>query len=353
MAFIELKHLQKTYNQQQLILKDINVDIHEGEFFVIVGPSGSGKSTLLNMIAGLENISAGVLTINGQEMNEEPPRNRQISMVFQHYALYPHLTVEQNILFNLKLKKKTKNEQKERLNKAVALTGLDNYLSRKPHELSGGQRQRVALARAIVNEAPICLMDEPLSNLDAQLRTQMRTEIRRIQQKLGLTILYVTHDQTEAMTMGDRIMVLHEGAVQQIGKPLDLYNHPQNIFVARFIGSPKMNIARAYCKKQQLLIEDEWKIELPQSIASHLPQQKELLIGIRPEHLQKGGDLPINIQRIEQLGHETYITFDMPQEAWTAKWSGQQAIDTGTTLSICINPENIYFFDIETKELLE
>ncbi|MFJ8261926.1 ABC transporter ATP-binding protein [Rummeliibacillus sp. NPDC094406] len=352
MTFIELKHLQKTYNQQQFILKDINVDIQKGEFFVIVGPSGSGKSTLLNMIAGLENITAGVLTINGKEMNNELPRNRQISMVFQHYALYPHLTVEQNILFNLKMRKKSKEEQEKLLKDAVALTNLENHLSQKPHQLSGGQRQRVALARAIVNDAPICLMDEPLSNLDAQLRAQMRTEIRRIQQKLGLTILYVTHDQTEAMTMGDRIMVLHEGVVQQIGKPLDLYNHPQNLFVARFIGSPKMNIARAICQKQQLIIEGEWKIELPQSIATTLPQQKELLIGIRPEHLQKGGNLQMLVQSIEQLGHETHVTFDMPQETWAAKWSGQLAIDAGTTLSIGIDPQNIYFFDKETEKLL-
>lgn len=353
MAFIELQHLQKTYNQEQLVLNDIHVDIQKGEFFVLVGPSGSGKSTLLNMIAGLEDISAGVLTINGQKMNDVQPRNRQISMVFQNYALYPHLTVEQNILFNLKIKKESKKEQKVRLKDAVALTGLENYLSRKPHELSGGQRQRVALARAIVNEAPICLMDEPLSNLDAQLRTQMRTEIRRIQQKLGLTILYVTHDQTEAMTMADRIMVLHEGIVQQIGKPLDLYNHPQNLFVARFIGSPKMNIARAFCKKQQLIIEEKLKIELPQSIADNLPQQKELLIGIRPEHLHKGGDLQIQVQSIEQLGHETHVTFDMPQEAWIAKWSGQHTIDKGTTLSISIDPQHIYFFDKETEKIIE
>lgn len=352
MAFIELNHLQKTYDQQQFILKDIDVNIQKGEFFVLVGPSGSGKSTLLNMIAGLESISAGVLTINGKKMNEEPPRNRQISMVFQQYALYPHLTVKQNILFNLKMRKKSKKEQEERLKDAVALTGLESYLSRKPHELSGGQQQRVALARAIVNDAPICLMDEPLSNLDAQLRTQMRTEIRRIQQKLGLTILYVTHDQTEAMTMGDRIMVLHEGIVQQIGKPLDLYNHPQSVFVARFIGSPKMNIARAICKKQQLVIEEKWVIELPQSISSSLPQLKEFLVGIRPEHIQKGGNLQMQVQSIEQLGHETHVTFDMPYEAWTAKWTGQHTIDAATPLSISIDPHNIYFFDKGTEKVL-
>lgn len=352
MAFIELTHLQKTYNQQQFILKDIHVTIQKGEFFVLVGPSGSGKSTLLNMIAGLESISSGELTINGKRMNDEPSRNRQISMVFQQYALYPHLTVKQNILFNLKMSKISKEEQEERLKEVITLTGLENYLSRKPHELSGGQQQRVALARAIVNDAPICLMDEPLSNLDAQLRTQMRTEIRRIQQKLGLTIVYVTHDQTEAMTMGDRIMVLHEGIVQQIGKPLDLYNHPQNVFVARFIGSPKMNIARAICKREQLVIEDKWEIELPQPIASSLPQQKEFLIGIRPEHIQKGGNLQIQVQNIEQLGHETHITFDMPHETWTAKWTGQHSINTATPLSINIDPKNIYFFDKESQKIL-
>lgn len=346
MAFIELKHLQKTYNQQQFVLKDIHVDIQKRELFVLVGPSGSGKSTLLNMIAGLESISDGELIINDQRMNEIPPRNRHISMVFQQYALYPHLTVKQNILFNLKMRKKAKKEQEERLKDAVVLTGLESFLSRKPHELSGGQQQRVALARAIVNDAPICLMDEPLSNLDAQLRTQMRTEIRRIQQKLGLTILYVTHDQTEAMTMGDRIMVLHEGIVQQIGKPLDLYNHPQNVFVARFIGSPKMNIAKAICNKQHLVIEEKWEIELPQSISSSLPQLKEFLVGIRPEHIQLGGNLQMQVRSIE------HVTFDMPHEAWTAKWTGQQSIDAGTPLSINIDPQNLYFFDKETQKVL-
>lgn len=240
---IELKNVSKVYkNAEETAVKDVSVHIKRGEFFVLVGPSGCGKSTLLRMLAGLEEISSGDLIINEHVANDLEPKDRNLSMVFQNYALYPHLSVEENILFGLKVRKVQKEERQKRLMEAVEMVGLKEYVKMKPGQLSGGQRQRVALARAIVSQAPICLMDEPLSNLDAKLRAQMRIEIREIQQRLGITMIYVTHDQIEAMTMGDRIMVLNKGSIQQVGTPLDIYNEPANEFVASFIGSPSMNI---------------------------------------------------------------------------------------------------------------
>ncbi len=245
MKQVELINLSKSYEKQTEVLNEINLSIDEGEFFVLVGPSGSGKSTLLRMIAGLEDITSGVLKINEKVVNHLPPKDRDLSMVFQNYALYPHLSVEQNILFGLHAKKVAKKEQQKRLHETADMMGLGSLLKRKPKQLSGGQRQRVALARSVVSECPLCLMDEPLSNLDAKLRAHMRMEIRRLQKRLGLTMVYVTHDQVEAMTMGDRIMVLNEGKIQQVGDPITLYNEPANLFVASFIGSPKMNMGQA------------------------------------------------------------------------------------------------------------
>src|SRR5699024_3165580 len=219
------------------------------------GPSGSGKSTLLRMIAGLEDITDGIIKINERAVNHLPPKDRNLSMVFQNYALYPHLTVEQNILFGMRAKKVNKQEQQKRLNETCQMMEISNLLKRKPKELSGGQRQRVALARSVVSEAPLCLMDEPLSNLDAKLRAHMRIEIKRLQKRLGLTMIYVTHDQVEAMTMGDRIMVLNNGRIQQVGDPITLYNKPANLFVASFIGSPKMNMGKATFTGEQVIIE--------------------------------------------------------------------------------------------------
>ena len=239
---ITMNNIVKRYDKEVTVLDDIDLTINEGEFFVMVGPSGSGKSTLLRMIAGLEDITDGVMKIDDNVINHLPPKKRNLSMVFQSYALYPHMTVRDNILFGLKSRKVNKEEQQKRLHETTEMIGLSDYLDRKPRQLSGGQRQRVALARAIVSQAPICLMDEPLSNLDAKLRANMRIEIRRLQRQFGLTMVYVTHDQVEAMTMGDRIMVLDSGKIQQVGRPIDLYNEPANLFVASFIGSPKMNI---------------------------------------------------------------------------------------------------------------
>lgn len=239
MSNIELKNISKSYDNKTNVIEDLSIKINKGEFFVLVGPSGCGKSTLLRMIAGLEEISGGELYIDENLANNLRPKDRNLTMVFQNYALYPHMTVRENILFGLDLKGISKPEQELRLRKTVELVDLAKYLDRKPGQLSGGQRQRVVLARSICSQSPICLMDEPLSNLDAKLRAQMRIEIKKIQRATGMTLIYVTHDQVEAMTMRDRIMVLDGGHIQQMGTPLELYNSPANLFVATFIGSPK------------------------------------------------------------------------------------------------------------------
>lgn len=359
MSRIELVEISKSYDKQQDVLNEINLTIDEGEFFVLVGPSGSGKSTLLRMIAGLEEISGGILKINGNMVNHIPPKDRNLSMVFQNYALYPHLSVEQNILFGLKAKKVEKQERQRRLYEAAEMMGLTELLERKPRELSGGQRQRVALARTIVSQSPLCLMDEPLSNLDAKLRANMRVQIRRLQKKLGMTMIYVTHDQVEAMTMGDRIMVLNDGKIQQVGKPITLYNEPANLFVASFIGSPKMNMGKAIFSKdgKQLIVEDELHIPVDSSFVKDIPKNKQLTIGIRAEHLLPGTNENTNhfleVVNVEQLGNETSIAFDVGTELWTAKWSGQWLIKIGQKVPVHILPENLLFFDSETGDLIQ
>ena len=286
MKKVELVGVSKSYDQRTEVISDINVTIEPGEFFVLVGPSGCGKSTMLRMIAGLEEISGGILRIGDVEANLLPPSKRDISMVFQNYALYPHLTVEENIIFGLHVKKVPKHERKKRSQDVANMLGLSPYLKRKPRELSGGQRQRVALARAIVNQAPICLMDEPLSNLDAKLRAHMRSEIRQIQRRLGITMIYVTHDQIEAMTMGDRIMILHDGKIQQIGKPIDIYNNPANPFVATFIGSPPMNIGEGIVDRAtfEVKLSEDASFKVPAE-DQYLLTSDRILVGIRPEHL--------------------------------------------------------------------
>ncbi|GAA0301826.1 sn-glycerol 3-phosphate transport system ATP-binding protein [Gracilibacillus halotolerans] len=353
MSHIEMENLKKTYDHQQNVLDGINLEISEGEFFVLVGPSGSGKSTLLRMIAGLEEISGGLLKMNGNVVNHLRPKERNLSMVFQNYALYPHLTVEQNILFGLHARKVSKSEQKKRLMETAEMMGLGDLLKRKPKQLSGGQRQRVALARAVVSQAPICLMDEPLSNLDAKLRAHMRMEIKRLQQQLGLTLVYVTHDQVEAMTMGDRIMVLHDGEIQQVGDPITLYNEPANLFVASFIGSPKINLTRAKVQDNQLYITDELKIPLRDTF---LPK-KELIVGIRAEHIQHATDETatheLEVITVEHLGNETSITFSVGNDYWTAKWIGQWQLKAGDKVKVSLTEEYLSFFDPVTEELIQ
>ncbi|MCG3088186.1 ABC transporter ATP-binding protein [Sporosarcina cyprini] len=361
MKKVELINVSKSYDKQVDVISNINVTIEPGEFFVLVGPSGCGKSTMLRMIAGLEDITGGTLKIGEQVANHLSPDKRDLSMVFQNYALYPHLTVQQNITFGLDVKRMKKDEQKRKAEEVAQLLGLTEYLGRKPRELSGGQRQRVALARAIVSETPICLMDEPLSNLDAKLRAHMRSEIRRIQRSLGITMIYVTHDQVEAMTMGDRIMILHEGKIQQIGKPIEIYNHPANPFVATFIGSPPMNLAEAELDElnSQLLIGNDLKLPLPEGDYSEL-SKRLLTVGVRPENLHPvtvetaaGSSFEVTVTNVEVLGNETIFSFQVGASEWMAKWTGQWHINIGDRLPIQMDFATLSIFDREDGQLLK
>lgn len=354
---IEIHDLYKTYDGKKNILEGISLDVREGEFFILVGPSGCGKSTLLRIIAGLEKISGGTLQIDGKVANNMPPKDRNLSMVFQNYALYPHMTVRDNILFGLDVRKVPKAEQEARLKEAAELLGLTEYLKRKPRELSGGQRQRVALARSVCSHAPICLMDEPLSNLDAKLRGHMRTEIRRLQQQLGLTVIYVTHDQVEAMTMGDRIMVLHDGKVQQTGTPLELYNTPANTFVAGFIGSPQMNLAEAELSGDHLVLNGQLAIPLTAEERANLPLGKHWQIGVRPEQIEyclstDTNACAVTLLSTEMMGNETQILFHVGDQTFTARWQGQYLLDNGSSLHVRLSPDSFHFFDAETGTLL-
>ncbi len=290
MVKVDLDHVYKKYDgNDKYSVTDFNLHIKDDEFIVFVGPSGCGKSTTLRMIAGLEDISKGTLKIGGKVMNDVAPKNRDIAMVFQNYALYPHMSVYDNMAFGLKLRKYSKEDIDKRVQRAAKILGLTDYLKRKPSALSGGQRQRVALGRAIVRDAPIFLMDEPLSNLDAKLRITMRAEIAKLHQNLGTTTIYVTHDQTEAMTLADRIVVMSVGHVQQIGTPLEVYNKPVNMFVAGFIGSPQMNFFNVHYKDGQISDGKGLKIKIPEGKAKMLEEKgyndKDLVFGIRPEDI--------------------------------------------------------------------
>ncbi len=355
MKKVELANVSKSYDKKNNIIENINATIEPGEFFVLVGPSGCGKSTMLRMIAGLEEVTGGDLLIGEKRANELPPSQRDLSMVFQSYALYPHLTVEQNITFGLHTKNVSKQEQKKRCEEAAEMLGLTDYLKRKPRQLSGGQRQRVALARAIVTHSPICLMDEPLSNLDAKLRAKMRSEIRQIQRKLGITMIYVTHDQTEAMTMADRMMILNGGHIQQVGRPLDIYNAPNNTFVASFIGGPPMNLTNAKADSTGLHLQDNRTMPLSPAIASALPN--EVTVGVRPEKIQLADrdqtTLIVEIANVEILGTETLITFEIGNgEQWIAKWNGQWNVKMGERMPIYIDEKDLFLFDAETGACL-
>jgi len=368
MAEVELRRISKKYGQQAVV-HEVSAVIKPGEFFVLVGPSGCGKSTTLRMIAGLEEISGGELLIGGKLMNHVPPSGRSISMVFQNYALYPHLTVEENILFGLKVRKLDKREQVKRLHQTAEMLGLSQLLKRKPRELSGGQRQRVALGRAIVSQHPICLMDEPLSNLDAKLRGQMRAEIRQLQQELGITMIYVTHDQVEAMTMGDRMMVLRDGEVQQVGRPLDVYNHPANLFVAEFTGSPPMNTISGtwHDDGTQSGIEigtEEDRLMLPLGPFEGVRDKVAVILGIRPEALQPMIDeqtvlgstgvcrVAVSVQAVEILGSETILEFQLAGRRWRAKWNGQWPLSKGEITHVGLDPSQVSLFDQETGKNL-
>ncbi|MDI9218144.1 ABC transporter ATP-binding protein [Clostridium tertium] len=357
MKYIELINLSKSYDGKRNIINKINVDINKGEFFVLVGPSGCGKSTLLRMIAGLEEISDGILKIDNIIVNNVMAKDRNISFVFQNYALYPHMTVKENILFGLDLKKVSKDEQNRRLMETADIIGLSDLLNRKPGQLSGGQRQRVALARSICSEAAICLMDEPLSNLDAKLRAHMRSEIRRIHKKFNLTTIYVTHDQVEAMTMGDRIMVLNEGKIQQVGSPLELYNKPSNKFVASFIGSPQMNILNAHINDNRIFIDNQIVAIIDKGIKEKIKEDK-IIIGIRPESLgllknDNGKAYKAKIDNVEFLGNETQVSFLIGENILIARWVGQINVNIGDEVYVSLNLKDFHFFNSNNEMRIE
>ncbi|SON61285.1 Trehalose import ATP-binding protein SugC [Mycobacterium simulans] len=310
MAEIVLEHVNKSYPDGHTAVRDLNITIADGEFLILVGPSGCGKTTTLNMIAGLEDISSGELRIGGERVNEKAPKDRDIAMVFQSYALYPHMTVRQNIAFPLTLAKMRKAEIAQKVEETAKILDLTGLLDRKPSQLSGGQRQRVAMGRAIVRHPKAFLMDEPLSNLDAKLRVQMRGEIARLQKRLGTTTVYVTHDQTEAMTLGDRVVVMHGGVAQQIGTPTELYERPANLFVAGFIGSPAMNFFPATLTSIGLTLpfgEVTLAPEVQEAIAQH-PKPQNVIVGVRPEHIADAA-LIDGYQRIKALTFEVKVDF--------------------------------------------
>jgi multiple sugar transport system ATP-binding protein len=328
MADIVLDGVYKTYSDGYTAVKDLNLSIEDGEFMILVGPSGCGKSTALNMIAGLEDITAGELRIGGEVVNKKAPRDRDIAMVFQSYALYPHMTVRDNIAFALKLAKAPKEEIDRKVNEAAEILDLQNHLERKPANLSGGQRQRVAMGRAIVRSPKAFLMDEPLSNLDAKLRVQMRAEVARIQHRLNTTTVYVTHDQTEAMTLGDRVAIMLSGELQQVASPMELYNNPSNLFVAGFIGSPGMNFLPATIDGDTAKLPMV-SVQLPQQIRERLGRVesgKKLIAGIRPEDFEEASHVPADVRGrgttfqtkfdlVEAMGAEFYVHFGVQADA--------------------------------------
>ncbi len=367
MAKVSLKHVYKIYDGGVTAVTDFNLEIEDKEFIILVGPSGCGKSTTLRMIAGLEDISKGELYIGDMLANDVAPKDRDIAMVFQNYALYPHMTVYDNMAFGLKLRKMPKDEIARRVQEAARILGIEQYLDRKPKALSGGQRQRVALGRAIVRNPKVFLLDEPLSNLDAKLRANMRTEINKLYQRLGTTFIYVTHDQTEAMTMGTRIVVMKDGFIQQVDTPQHLYDMPCNEFVAGFIGSPQMNFADAVLVKdggKYALKFDEYTIVLPDSKNKNgcldAYVGKEVRFGIRPEHVHdepeflakcEGGNgvLTANVDVTELMGAEIYLYVNIGGAPITARVEPHSTAKPGDTIKIAFDLERIHLFDKETE----
>ncbi|MDO4618470.1 MAG: sn-glycerol-3-phosphate ABC transporter ATP-binding protein UgpC [Clostridia bacterium] len=359
MAGLELKNIYKRYSGGVTAVSDFSIDIADNEFIILVGPSGCGKSTTLRMIAGLEEISDGELYIDGKLVNDVSPRDRDIAMVFQNYALYPHMSVYENMAFGLKLRKTPKDEIDKRVKEAAKILDIEHLLDRKPKALSGGQRQRVAMGRAIVRNPKVFLMDEPLSNLDAKLRVAMRTEIKKLHQRLKTTFIYVTHDQTEAMTMGSRIVVMKDGIIQQIDSPSNLYQKPVNVFVAGFIGSPQMNFMDAVVDKKQdgtYLVFGEEAVKVPGQKASLLNDYvgKEVVFGIRPEDLYEegqGGDAVVSatVEVTEMMGAETYLYLKVADKAFTARVGQDSKAEAGDMVKVSIDTNKIHVFDKETE----
>ncbi|HOJ45006.1 MAG TPA: sn-glycerol-3-phosphate ABC transporter ATP-binding protein UgpC [Bacilli bacterium] len=364
MANVLLKNINKIYDNNVQAVFDFNLEIKDKEFVVFVGPSGCGKSTTLRMIAGLEDITSGELYIDEKLMNDVTPKDRDIAMVFQSYALYPHMSVYDNMAFGLKIRRMPKKDIDERVHEAARILEIEQFLDRKPKALSGGQRQRVALGRAIVRHAKVFLMDEPLSNLDAKLRVQMRAEIIKLHENLGATTIYVTHDQTEAMTMASRIVVMKGGYIQQIGAPIDIYHNPANLFVASFIGSPAMNLIDAKYSKGTIYLDDKVKFKLPESFQKSLKdyEGKEVVFGIRPEDVR--GDDPeleakyadagfnVEIKVAELLGHEYILHSDLAGGNVISKVQAIKPHFIGDKIKIFFNLEKAHVFDKETTNVI-
>ena len=379
MATVSMDKLNKVYENGFHAVKDLSIEIADGEFMVLVGPSGCGKTTALRMVAGLEDITSGVLRIGGKEANDETPKERDIAMVFQNYALYPHMTVAENIGFALKLRKTPKDELNAKVKEAADILGLTEWLDRKPGQLSGGQRQRVAMGRAIVREPSVFLMDEPLSNLDAKLRVQMRAEVARIQRRIGVATIYVTHDQVEAMTMGDRVTVMRAGVLQQVDTPQKLYDNPDNIFVAAFIGSPAQNLYDAALTEGARSIKlGSQEVPLPEAVRARRPglaayAGQDVVVGMRPEHLPaaKPGDtgptLVGKVDLIEALGSEQVVHFTIDanrviaegavdkdeaeavgEGEGVARIEAKTPVKVGDMMTFGIDIEDMQFFDPKT-----
>jgi multiple sugar transport system ATP-binding protein len=369
---VHIKNLVKTYldehgNPSFTAVKNINLDIKDGEFMVLVGPSGCGKSTTLRMLAGLENISSGTITIGDRVVNNVHPKDRGIAMVFQNYALYPHMTIFDNMAFGLKLAKKPKDFIQETVNKTANILGLEKMLERKPAALSGGQRQRVALGRAIVRNPKVFLFDEPLSNLDAKMRVHMRSEISRLHTQLTTTMVYVTHDQVEAMTMGNRICVMRDGSIMQVADPLTLYRHPENIFVAGFIGSPPMNLLKGKVQKLDsglAFVEDGQTGSLTIPLRGKLEPLaakyvgKPIIFGIRPEHLSDQvsdpDHIPITatVEIAEPMGSESIVYFKSATGNLIARVPGEHVYHPGEQLTVQLNMDKIHLFDSQTEAVI-
>ena len=364
MSFIEFKHIGKKYaGAEHKSVDDFNLNIEEKEFIAFVGPSGCGKSTTLRMIAGFEEITEGDLYIDGKRVNETAPRDRGIAMVFQNYALYPHMTVEKNIGYGLKNMKMPADQIKKKVDWAIDILGLQEFRYRKPKNLSGGQRQRVALGRAIVKNQKVFLMDEPLSNLDAKLRVSMRTEISKLHREMGATTIYVTHDQVEAMTMADRIVVMKGGYIQQIGTPKEIYNNPANLFVAGFLGAPATNFVKGTYTNGFFHVKD-MKIEIPLMYREKLSsyEGKEVIMGIRPEDLHGEGivadtypsaNFDFEIEVAELLGHEYILHGDLNGQKMCAKVNSRLEPEAHSTIKLTMDLSKVHFFDMETENRID
>ena len=365
MAKVELKNLTKKYGEV-VAVQNMNLIIPHNEFLVLVGPSGCGKSTTLRMIAGLEEITGGDIYIGDELVNEKDPKDRNVSMVFQNYALYPHMTVEENLGFSLKIAKVEKKEIEQKVEEAVLILGLEELQKRKPSQLSGGQRQRVAMGRAIVRRPDAFLFDEPLSNLDAKLRTQMRTEIKKLHQKLKTTVIYVTHDQVEAMTLADRIIIMRDGFIEQIGSPVEVFNNPVNVFVATFIGSPPMNVIECEVLEKQndliIKIDENLFVKCPENKKNKIKGSKKVIVGIRAEDIVPLHETSVkvdnswffekSIELAEPLGTETQLFFKLNNKEIISRMYNPRPVNIGENLNFQIEAKKVHFFHYETKKAI-